>query len=166
MKTFIYIDGANLHQGIKSQDWELDYKRFYIWLNDKYRPEKIFIFLGFIKENQFLYDFLEKCGFLLIFKETLTLKNGTTKGNADTELAIQAMINFYENQMSRAILISGDGDFSCLLDFWEKKNVVGIVLPPYPKFCSYLIKKRQDITLIYLNQKNLIPKYKKTPIRD
>jgi len=32
-----YIDGANLHKGVNSLGWKLDYARFRIWLKDKYK---------------------------------------------------------------------------------------------------------------------------------
>ena len=31
-----YIDGANLHNGIKSFDWDFDYGRLRVWLSEKY----------------------------------------------------------------------------------------------------------------------------------
>lgn len=35
--NFAYIDGANLYKGVADLGWKLDYKRFRIWLKDKYR---------------------------------------------------------------------------------------------------------------------------------
>lgn len=32
-----YIDGANLHKGIASLGWTLDYGRFRVWLSEKYK---------------------------------------------------------------------------------------------------------------------------------
>lgn len=34
--NFAYIDGANLYKGVTSLDWSLDYKRFRVWLSEKY----------------------------------------------------------------------------------------------------------------------------------
>jgi hypothetical protein len=34
--NYAFIDGANLHKGIRELVWCLDYKRFRIWLKEKY----------------------------------------------------------------------------------------------------------------------------------
>jgi hypothetical protein len=46
--NYAYIDGANLHRGIKELGWHLDYKRFRIFLKDRYAIETAYLFLGFI----------------------------------------------------------------------------------------------------------------------
>ncbi|MHA1549914.1 MAG: NYN domain-containing protein, partial [Alphaproteobacteria bacterium] len=122
--TYIYIDGANLHRGVISQNWKIDYKRFFVWLSEKYKTRKIYLFLGYLKKQNKLYNFLKKCGYILVFKETLVLKDGTTKGNCDAELVIQALEDFYEEKdgVNMGILVSGDGDFACLIDFWMCKK--------------------------------------------
>lgn len=53
--NFAYIDGTNLHKGIRELGWKLDYKRFRIFLRDKYRVEKAYIFLGFVAKNSQMY---------------------------------------------------------------------------------------------------------------
>ena len=37
--NFAYIDGANLYRGIESLGWKLDYRRFRVWLFEKYNTE-------------------------------------------------------------------------------------------------------------------------------
>lgn len=50
--NFAYIDGANLHSGIKNLGWELDYARFRVWLKEKYNVQKAYIFLGLIPSKK------------------------------------------------------------------------------------------------------------------
>ena len=38
--NYAYIDGANLHKGVSSLGWELDYARFRVWLTKKYSVKK------------------------------------------------------------------------------------------------------------------------------
>ena len=38
--NFAYIDGQNLNLGVKSIGWSLDFKRFRIYLREKYGPQK------------------------------------------------------------------------------------------------------------------------------
>lgn len=163
-KTIIYIDGANLYRGAISGGWEICYKRFAKWLNDKYRPQEIIIFLGYIEKQKTLYNFLQTCGFRLIFKETIVY-NKKVKGNCDAELIQTCVQDFYEKSVEQAILISGDGDFSCLIDFWKTKNVKCSLLIPNKNYCSYLLRKR-NIPIIFLENPRLRYKIEKTPDRD
>ena len=68
-----YIDGANLHRGITSLGWELNYRNFYRWLEDKYSVRRAYIFLGMMSAYASLYNFLQKAGFIDIwnFRKTV-----------------------------------------------------------------------------------------------
>lgn len=39
-KNIAYIDGANLHSGVLSFGWDLDYSKFRRWLEEKYGVQK------------------------------------------------------------------------------------------------------------------------------
>ncbi|MBI5754905.1 hypothetical protein HZA41_01655 [Candidatus Peregrinibacteria bacterium] len=80
---------------MKFETEELDYARFYRYLNDKYRPEAVYVFIGFVGIHQPLYDFLKRCGYKLVFKETLQNKDGEIKGNVDAELIVQYISTTY-----------------------------------------------------------------------
>ncbi len=41
--NYAYIDGANLYQGILSSGWRLDYRRFRVWLLEKYGVKTAYI---------------------------------------------------------------------------------------------------------------------------
>jgi len=60
--------------GILSQGWKLDFKRFRVYLKEKYHVEKAFLFLGYIKTNKKLYQYLERLGDILVFKDIITTK--------------------------------------------------------------------------------------------
>lgn len=136
-----YIDGANLHKGILELGWKLDYKRFGVYLKDKYKIEKAYLFLGFIAKNTQLYQNLQDWGYTLVFKPTVPGTDGEIKGNCDAELVLQAAKDFYEHAYNKALLISGDGDFACLVKFLSSKNKLDAVLAPQSKKCSILIKQ-------------------------
>jgi uncharacterized LabA/DUF88 family protein len=160
--TRIYIDGTNLHRSLKSESKEIDYLKFYHYLNDKYHPESIYMFMGFIEKYKILYDFLTQIGYKLIFKETLQKKSGEIKGNCDAELIVQSLEDHYENSYQQGILVSGDGDYACLIKFWQRKNLKVKVLAPNPKSCSYLLRK-MNISLTYLSDPNIFSKIEKAP---
>ena len=46
--NFAYIDGQNLNLGVKSIGWDLDFKRFRIYLKEKYSVSKAYYFVGFV----------------------------------------------------------------------------------------------------------------------
>ena len=121
--VYAFIDSQNLNLGVKSQGWMLDFGRFRKFLRDKYHVEKAFLFIGFVPENQTLYTFLQKSGYICVFKPTLEInKQGkrVTKGNVDAELVLHALIE-YPNY-DKAIIVSGDGDFHCLIEYLEKQK--------------------------------------------
>jgi len=57
--NFAYIDGANLHKGVDSLNWKLDYSRFRVWLTEKYGIKSAFIFMGLIPRYKELYTYLQ-----------------------------------------------------------------------------------------------------------
>ena len=46
------------------------------------------MFMGFVPDNQELYNFLQTVGFVLIFKPVLENEKGVIKGNCDAELVL------------------------------------------------------------------------------
>ena len=79
--NYAFIDSQNLNLAIREQGWILDFARFSTYLWDKYGIDKAFIFIGYVPENQDLYTSLQKDGYILIFKPTLSLPGGGVKGN-------------------------------------------------------------------------------------
>ncbi len=161
-----FIDGANLFCGIKDSGWILDYRKFRIWLLEKYSVKKAYLFIGFVKKYEFLYRNLKNIGYILIFKETVSTKDGKIKGNCDADLVLSAAQGAYENLYDRVILVSSDGDYVSLVKFLVKRNKFKIILSPDIK-CSLLLK-RVGVKIVYLNdQKNILEaKNKKAPDTD
>jgi len=73
MNNYAFIDSQNLNLSIKQQGWKLDFKRFRIYLQQKYKVTKAFLFIGYIASNQRLYDTLQSFGYILIFKPTMKI---------------------------------------------------------------------------------------------
>jgi uncharacterized LabA/DUF88 family protein len=147
--NFAYIDGANLHKGNKSLGWKLNYKKFRVWLSEKYGVKTAYLFLGLIPAHNKLYEFLQEAGFILIFKQVVYDGNGKPKGNCDANLVLHAVCDTYENKYNKAIIISSDGDYAELVDFLKQKSKLRTVVSPNNK-CSYLLR-RQNIPLLYLD---------------
>lgn len=161
MSCYAYIDGANLHMGIRELGKELDYEKFRTLLRWKYRVCKAYIFIGYIQAYESLYSYLRNCGFNLVFKEAV-LQRGETKANVDSEMVLQAVKDHYEEQPEHAVLVTGDGDFSCLVDFLLEKGVFRTIVAPNKDYCSYLLRKK-NLSITYMN--DIISKCEKTPGR-
>lgn len=129
--NFAFVDSNNLHLAVKELGWSLDYGRFRKYLEEKYQVNKAYMFIGYIEKHKDLYKSLQEKGYILIFKPTLVYKDGSTKGNCDAELVLQAMIDFKD--YDKAILVTGDGDFFCLVDYLIKQKKL--------KSYWYLIRK-------------------------
>ena len=148
---FAYIDGSNLKFGIKQSGWELDYKSFRSWLRDKFGVSRAVLFMGIIPDNFELYNHLQSIGYDISFKPTITSKEGRTKGNIDGELILAIAKDFYENRLESAVLVSGDGDYHCIVEFLKEKNISISIVSPNKKYLSLLLK-RTNVPIIILDK--------------
>lgn len=136
---YVFIDSQNLNLAIREQGWKLDFKRFIKYLEDRYKIKRAFLFIGYVSTNQNLYTVLQKYGYILIFKPTLVKPDGKVKGNIDAELVLHTMIE-YPNY-DKAIIVSGDGDFHCLVEYLIKKHkLLKLIIPNRYKYSSLLRK--------------------------
>lgn len=148
--NYAFIDSQNLNLSIRNLGWKLDFKRFRTYLKEKYAVSKAFLFIGYIEGNNELYKYLQDAGFICIFKPTLKYKDGTTKGNCDAELVLQAMIE-YPNY-HKAVIVTGDGDFYCLVNYFvEKSKLEAVIIPSRFKFSALLKFKHVRPYLKYMN---------------
>ena len=142
--NYAFIDSQNLNLSIRDQGWVLDFGKFKQFLRDKYSVTHAFLFIGYIYENQDLYISLQKDGYILIFKPTLRLPDGRVKGNVDAELVLHTMIE-YDNY-DKALIVTGDGDFYCLVDYLVKKDkLLKLMVPNRNKFSSLFRKMMPHI---------------------
>jgi len=162
--VYAFIDSQNLNLGIKSQGWNLDWQKFRQYLRNKYNVTKAYLFIGQVAGQESLYTFLQESGYLLIFKPTLEhIIDGKIqiKGNVDAELVLHTMIQF--NKYHQAIIVSGDGDFHCLIEYLHQRNKLYRVLVPNKKYSKLLHKFNNYIVRIDLLKLSLENK-KKTKI--
>ena len=135
--TYAFIDSQNLNLGVRELGWKLDIERFRKYLTEKYGVERAYMFIGYLPENAQLYAGLQKAGFICIFRPTLVYKDGTTKGNCDAELVLQAMLDFAD--YDKAIIVTGDGDFQCLAKYLhEQEKLLALLIPNQKKFSALL----------------------------
>jgi uncharacterized LabA/DUF88 family protein len=157
--NYAFIDSQNLNLGVQKLGWKLDYKRFRVYLKEKYGVDKAYIFIGFVALNQDLYDNLQEAGFILKFKPTIPDHNGEIKGNVDADLVLRAVLEI--NYYNQAIIVSSDGDFYSLVQHLYEINKLIAVLSPDMKNCSTLLKKTAKEKMQYMNDLRNKLEYKK-----
>ena len=152
-KVYAFIDSQNLNLSVRNNiiskktglmiysGWKLDFKKFFVYLEDKYKVSKAFLFIGRVEGNDALYESLKSYGYTLIFKPTLEYVGGDgeqhIKGNVDAELVLHAMIEL--SNYDKAIVASGDGDYRCLLEYLvDIKKLGGLLIPNKYSFSSLL----------------------------
>jgi uncharacterized LabA/DUF88 family protein len=148
---YAFIDSQNLNLGVKSSGWTLDFAKFRVYLDEKYKVEKAYLFIGQIAGNEKLYTYLQESGYILIFKPTLEFKKNksqVTKGNVDAELVLHAMIQW--DNYDKAIIVSGDGDFYCLIEHLDDNSKLEKIIAPNHKYSSLLRKFANKIVQVGL----------------
>jgi len=152
-----FIDGANLHMGVTSLGIKLDYKKFRVWLTDKFSVYTAYIFLGNIPKYSNLYVHLQESGYKIIFKEVVYDGNGKAKGNCDADLVLKTVQGFYENEYDNAVIVSSDGDYASLVNFLIDKNKLrAVVSPSDEKKCSVLLKRTKAKIYYLKDKKNIL----------
>ncbi len=162
--NYAFIDSQNVNLSIRELGWKLDFRRWRTHLSEKYGVTKAFLFIGYIEGNNALYIHLQDSGFICIFKPTLKYKDGTTKGNCDAELVLEAMIEYPNYE--KAVIVTGDGDFYCLAKYLiEKQKLEALIIPNSHKFSALLKFKIFRPYWRFMNdlEKKLSYKKEKTP---
>lgn len=165
LKIYAFIDSQNLNLGTSKDiykgkqriylGWKLDFKKFRRYLFDKFRVQKAFLCIGYIKKNEKMYTKLRSFGYELVFKPTIKDNKGQAKGNVDAELVLHAAAIQYPNY-DKAVIVSGDGDFYCLYEYLEKRRkLLNIIIPnersessllkPFQKYKVFLIFEKEKL---------------------
>src|SRR6266542_5035521 len=108
-QTYAFIDSQNLNLGIQRVGWKMDWRKFRQYLQDKHNVSHAYMFIGYMSENESLYEYMYELGFLVVLKPTVDVasfqdsnqeetkdpkeadkeKAGVT-GNVDAELVLYA----------------------------------------------------------------------------
>ncbi|PID30801.1 hypothetical protein CSA80_03480 [Candidatus Saccharibacteria bacterium] len=164
--VYAFVDGQNLNIGVSRdivnpksgkvdyEGWKLDQKKFRLYLKNKYNVAKAYYFIGSKPGNEMLYSRLQEAGFIVVLKPTMPYyENGqkNTKGNVDAELVLYSSALTF-SQYDKALIVSGDGDFLCLLEYLDAENKLLKVLAPNHRYSSLLKKFAPQIVVLGNNQ--------------
>jgi uncharacterized LabA/DUF88 family protein len=150
--NYAFIDSQNLNLGTQHVGFKMNWKKFREFLQEKYDVEKAFMFIGYVPDNEELYNQMNDAGYTVVLKPTVDMLMTTeeladekhvTKGNVDADLVMYMMKEI--PNYKKAILVSGDGDFYTLIEYLKgKQKLLNIMVPNY-KYSSLLKKFESDI---------------------
>jgi uncharacterized LabA/DUF88 family protein len=168
-RVYAFIDSQNLNMSISSNitykgrriyyGWRLDFEKFRIFLKDKYKVEKAFLFIGQMEGQEELYEAMQQAGYELVLKPTTSYTdsegNIAVKGNVDTDLVLYAVGREYNNY-DKAIIVTGDGDFVSLIEYLESKGKLGkIIIPNKVRYSQLLARFADYFDFASANRKKL-----------
>ena len=128
-QIYAFIDSQNLNVSVQNFGWKMNWKKFREFLRDKYGVTKAYMFIGYVPENEELYERMNEAGFAVVLKPTFDMtrpreeqkENGNgqheerhIKGNVDADMVLWAMKEMRNYQ--KAVVVSGDGDFFSLVE--------------------------------------------------
>ncbi len=174
-RIYAFIDSQNLNISTQKFGWKMDWRKFRKFLEDKYGVTKAYMFIGYLPENESLYEQMHEAGYAVVLKPTFdmtrprpelankellgdepsvpgkdavegkAIEKKPVKGNIDAELVLWAMKEM--SNYDKAIIVSGDGDFYCLVEYLEQKKRLLHVLTPtahysglYNRYDEYVVR--------------------------
>jgi uncharacterized LabA/DUF88 family protein len=156
-EVYAYIDSQNLNVTTQKDGWKMNWARFRQWLAEEYGVTKAYMFIGYVPEFEQMYEQLHDQGYAIVLKPTFDMtrvqdepKEGEepeekkpVKGNIDAELVLRAMKDFAT--YDKAIVVSGDGDFYCLVEYLDEQGKLLKLLAPTRKYSSLYNKYEQYV---------------------
>ncbi len=154
--NYAFVDSQNLNLGTQRMGWKLDWRKFRQYLKDKHGVTKAYTFIGYMSENEAMYEYMHELGYLVVLKPTVDVnlskeatqkaensseevenkEKPSVKGNVDAELVLYAMKEL--PNYDQAIIVSGDGDFFGLAEYLDEKGKLAHILTPNWQYSSLL----------------------------
>lgn len=152
-RNIVFIDGQNLHLWTTSENWKVDFKRFRIYLKDKFNADEVYIFLWFINDDhQDMYRKIQKSWFILEFRDHHSNMLWKKKWNVDVDIVFQIMHRLAEeDDFDKIVLVTWDWDYIKLVKYLIQKKRLKKILFPNKKYSS-LYKKIQNEFWMNLSQ--------------
>ena len=172
--------------------WKMDWSKLYQYLQKEHGVTRAYLFIGYMSEHEEMYNTLHELGYLVVLKPTVVMNDQpqsaevsshtkqfadsknhnpkdqpevakrAVKGNVDAELVLYAMKEM--PNYSKAIIVSGDGDFYCLAEYLIRKDRLKHIMTPN-RFYSSLLKpyEKYIIRIDEMRRELAYKDYKKKP---
>lgn len=177
---YAFIDNQNLNVTIQALGWKVNWIKFRKFLADEYGVTQAYMFIGYMPEFEDMYEKLHDAGFSIVLKPTFDMtkprpeedpnkevdgeEKKFVKGNVDTELVLWAMKEF--PNYSKAVIVSGDGDFYSLVEYLEEQGKLHKILAPSWKYSSLFNKYEQYVDRVDKHRRQLeYRKFIKKPVK-
>ncbi|MEK7059945.1 MAG: NYN domain-containing protein [Patescibacteria group bacterium] len=177
--TYAFIDSQNLNLGTQRMGWKLDWRKFRQYLKDNYGVTKAYTFIGYMSENEAMYEYMHELGYLVVLKPTVDVTTShestdaaTTAGQSSRKPGkatdkssdekdkptikgnVDAELVLYAMKelpnYKQAIIVSGDGDFFSLAEYLQEQGKLAHILTPNWQYSSLL--KVFDDKIVRLDQ--------------
>jgi len=89
-RVYAFIDSQNLNLGVQKFGWKLDWRKFRQFLETEYGVTRAFMFIGYIPENEALYEQMHDAGYAVVLKTTFDLTRVRPEALAEQAEAQQA----------------------------------------------------------------------------
>ena len=178
--NYAFIDSQNLNLGIQKMGWKMDWRKFRAYLKDVHKIEKAYMFIGYLPDNEKLYDQMHELGYLIVLKPTLEMyqteeseearakkfeEKQTSEGVKPADIKIEEkrvtkgnvdaeLVLYAVKEMPnyhKAVVVSGDGDFFSLVEYLDQQQKLLHLLAPNWQYSSLL--KPFEKYIIRLDQK-------------
>lgn len=166
--TYAFIDSQNLNLGTQRMGWKLDWRKFRQYLADEHGVTQAYMFIGYMIENESLYEYMHELGFLVVLKPTVDVsashdgeqkaenldknnpqhsedkdeKEKETKEKPTIKGNVDAELVLYAMKelanYQQAVIVSGDGDFFSLAEYLEEQGKLAHILAPNWQYSSLL----------------------------
>jgi len=150
--NFAFIDSQNLNLGTQHVGFKMNWKVFREYLKESHGVEKAYMFIGYVPDNESLYNQMSDAGYTVVLKPTVDMlmteeeladDKHVTKGNVDADLVMYMMKEL--PNYKKAVLVSGDGDFYTLVEYLKNHKKLEKILVPNYKYSSLLKPFEDDI---------------------
>lgn len=185
--VYAFIDNQNLNVTVQNLGWKIDWVKFRNFLADKHGVSKAYMFIGYVPEYEEMYEFLHDAGYAIVLKPTFDMtrpqpeeskekgkdeEKRHIKGNIDAELVLWTMREI--DKYSKAIIVSGDGDFYSLVEYLEGRGKLAKILTPsghysnlYNQYEKYIERLDQSRKLLeYRPKKRFFSKENDIPTKN
>ena len=147
--NYAFIDNQNVNVSVQRLWWKMDRTKMMKRLRRDFDVEVAYLFMWYIPEFQKMYDFFESIWYTLIFKKVQQADHIPNKGNIDTDLVLHTMINY--RNYHQAVIVSGDGDFTSLVEHLHSKKKLRCVIAPNKKRTSDFLQEATDGRFLFLD---------------
>jgi uncharacterized LabA/DUF88 family protein len=153
--NYAFIDSQNLNLGSQRMGWKVDWRKFREYLRKEHNVSHAYMFIGYMSENEQLYEYMHELGYLVVLKPTVDVtspeggdqkkdkEKPAVKGNVDADLVLHAMKEL--PNYDKAVIVSGDGDFLGLVEYLREQGKLANILTPNWQYSSLFKPYEADI---------------------